>query len=104
MAAGQRILILTSKKSGTVGPHPKADCLPDGPDSCLYASFGVSATNGEPLHLLAPDGSVVTSTAIPKSLSADAGGATDETRCRVPDLVGEFVPCAPTPGGENRAR
>lgn len=100
---GQRILIMTSKSQGTVGPHPKADCLADGPDTCFYTSFGVSATNGEAIHVLAPDGSIVTSTATPKTLSADAGGSTNETQCRLPDLTGDFGKCAPTPGQANRA-
>jgi Lamin Tail Domain len=103
MDPGARIVILASKKNGTVGPHPKADCLPDGPDSCFYAAFGVSATTGEPLHLLAPDGSVITSTAMPKTLSADAGGSTTQTQCRLPDLTGDFTTCAPTPGQPNKA-
>jgi Lamin Tail Domain len=102
MDPGSRIVILASKKNGTVGPHPKADCLPDGPDTCFYAPFGVSATTGESLHLLAPDGSVITSTAMPKTLSADAGGATTQTQCRIPDLTGDFATCAPTPGQPNR--
>lgn len=97
-----RILILTDKKSGTVGPHPKASCLPDGPETCLYASFGVSGSDGESIHLLAPDGNVVWSTAIPKSPKADAG-AVIETDCRLPDMTGEFQKCAPTPGQPNRA-
>lgn len=100
---GQRILIMTSKSQGTVGPHPKADCLADGPDTCFYASFGVSATNGEAIHILAPDGAIVTSTTTPKTLSADAGGSTSETQCRLPDLTGDFGKCAPTPGQPNRA-
>jgi Lamin Tail Domain len=103
MAPGSRIVILTSKKNGTVGPHPKADCLPDGPDTCLYASFGVSATTGEALHLLGPDSSVITTTALPKTLSADAGGSTTQTQCRLPDLTGDFATCAPTPGQPNKA-
>jgi hypothetical protein len=103
MAPRGRIVIVASKKNGTVGPHPKADCLPNGPNTCFFASFGVSATTGEPLHLLAPDGSVVTSTALPRTLSADAGGSTLETQCRLPDLVGDFAPCAPTPGQANVA-
>lgn len=102
LGAGARFLIVASKKNGTVGPHPKADCLPEGPDSCYFATFGISATTGEALHFLAPDGSVVTSTAIPKSLSADAGGSTTQTMCRIPDLTGELTTCAPTPGQANQ--
>ena len=97
-----RILIVASKKNGTVGPHPKAECLVDGPDTCFYATFGLSATNGETVHFLAPNASVVTSTAIPKTLSADAGGNTSVSQCRVPDLTGDFASCAMTPGYPNR--
>jgi len=103
MDPGARIVILTSKKAGSVGPHSKAECLPDGPETCFFATFGVSATKGEVLHVLAPDNSVVTSTAIPKSASADAGGSTTETRCRIPDLTGDFTTCPPTPGQPNHA-
>ena len=103
VAPGQRILIMTSKNDGTVGPHPKSECLADGPDTCFYARFGVSATNGESIHILAPDGSIITSTATPKTLSADAGGSTTETQCRLPDLTGDFGKCTPTPGQPNRA-
>lgn len=101
--AGGRIVILTSKKGATVGPHPKQECLPDGPDTCFFATFGVSATSGEALHLLAPDGAVITTTAVPKTASADAGGSTKETVCRIPDVTGEFTKCSPTPGQANRA-
>lgn len=101
---GARLLVVASKKAGTVGPHPKAECLVDGPDTCFYASFGLSATSGETVHLLAPDASIVTSTAIPKSLSADAGGDTQASQCRVPDLTGDFSACAMTPGRPNLAR
>jgi hypothetical protein len=97
-----RIVIVVNKKNGTVGPHPQADCIPEGPDGCYFASFGVSATSGESLHLLAPDGSIITSTAMPKTLGADAGGAANQTQCRIPDLTGDFVACAPTPGEANR--
>ncbi|MBX3203707.1 MAG: lamin tail domain-containing protein [Labilithrix sp.] len=101
IAPGARIVIVTSRKTGGVGPHPKADCLPDGPDSCFYARFGISASSGEALHLLAPGGQVLVSTAIPKTLGADAGGNPSETQCRLPDVTGAFATCAPTPGRAN---
>ena len=77
---GARIVILTSRKDEPVGPHQKASCLPDGPETCFYAPLGVSATSGEALHFLAPDGTVVTTTAVPATLSADAGGSTSESQ------------------------
>ncbi|MDB4938447.1 MAG: hypothetical protein JWP87_5419 [Labilithrix sp.] len=103
MAAGDHIVILTSKKGALVGPHPKAECLPDGPETCFFATFGVSATAGEAIHLLAPDGSIVSSTSVPKSAGADAGGSTTESKCRLPDFTGELTSCALTPGQPNRA-
>ncbi len=99
-----RVVIVASKKSGAVGPHAKVECLPDGPESCYYATFGLSATTGETVHLLAPDTSIITSTPIPQSLSADAGGSTTGSQCRVPDLTGDFAPCPMTPGAPNRAQ
>ncbi len=99
---GGRIVILTSQ-DGTTGPHAKAECLPDGPETCLFASFGVSATAGEALHFLGPDGSVIATTTVPVTASADAGGSTAESQCRLPDITGEFTRCALTPGLPNRA-
>jgi hypothetical protein len=102
--AGGRVIIITSRaKEEAGGPYTRESCLPDGPDTCFYASFGVSATTGESLHFLAPDGTVISSTAIPMSLSADAGGSTSSSHCRLPDLTGEFATCALTPGQPNRA-
>jgi hypothetical protein len=104
IAPGAHVVILTSRaKEEPVGPYTRESCLPDGPDSCFYASFGVSATKGESLHFLAPDGSVINSTPIPMSLSADAGGSTSSSHCRLPDVTGEFASCALTPGQPNRA-
>jgi hypothetical protein len=104
MDPGARIVILTSKKKDEpVGPHVKEACLPDGPETCFFAAFGVSATSGEALHFLAPDGTVITTTAVPVTLSADAGGSTTESQCRLPDTTGDFTACALTPGQPNRA-
>lgn len=100
---GGRVLILTSRDDEPVGPHPKAECLPDGPDTCFYASFGVSATTGESIHFLGPDGRVIVTTSVPVSASLDAGGTTSESQCRLPDLTGDFARCALTPGLPNRA-
>lgn len=102
---GGRILIMTSKaEEDGVGPYTKEGCLPDGPDTCYWASFGVSATAGETLHFLAPDDSLIISTAIPMGVSAEAGASMSASQCRLPDLTGEFVPCALTPGQPNRGQ
>jgi hypothetical protein len=99
--ASGRLLVLTSKKDAPVGPHAKAECLANGPDTCLYASWGISASNGEAVHLLAKDGTVVTSTAYPRNLGIDADAG--QTACRLPDLTGELTTCTGTPGAVNAA-
>ena len=102
---GGRVLIMTSKsKEEAGGPYTKEYCLPDGPDTCYFASFGVSATVGETLHFLSPDDSAVISTAIPMGVSAEAGASTAVSQCRLPDVTGEFAPCATTPGQPNRGQ
>jgi hypothetical protein len=98
---GGRIVVLTSKKDQPVGPYDKAACLPEGPASCFYAGFGISATNGESTHFLAPDDTVISTTAYPRSVTIDP--ATNKTACRLPDLTGPFALCNPTPGGVNAA-
>jgi hypothetical protein len=102
---GGRVLIMTSKaKEDGVGPYTKEGCVPDGPDTCFWASFGVSATAGETLHFLAPDDAIVISTAIPMGVSAEAGASTTASQCRLPDITGEFTACALTPGQLNRGQ
>lgn len=100
--ASGRLLVMTSKKDAPVGPHAKAECLPDGPDTCLHATWGISASNGEAVHLLAKDGTtVISSTAYPRNLGIDADAG--QTACRLPDLTGEFTTCKGTPGAVNAA-
>jgi hypothetical protein len=102
---GARILIMTSKaKEDGVGPYTKEGCLPEGPETCFWASFGVSATAGETLHFLAPDDAIIMSTAIPMGVSAEAGASTTISQCRLPDVTGDFAPCAITPGQPNRGQ
>jgi hypothetical protein len=99
--AGGRILVLVSKKDQPVGPHTKAECLSNGPDTCFFATWGVSASSGEPVHFLAKDGSVISSTAYPRNLGIDP--AAGQTLCRLPDFTGEFATCRGTPGAANAA-
>lgn len=99
IASHARILILVGKEDLPVGPYPKSDCLANGPETCFFATFGISASNGEALHLLAPDGSVVTTTAYPRNLGIDP--AANRTACRLPEFSGEFASCAATPGAAN---
>lgn len=99
IAAGGKVLVLTSKKDQPVGPHPKAECLANGPDTCFYAGWGLSSANGEQVHLLGKDGAVIASTAYPRNVGVDADAG--QTACRLPDMTGEFATCKGTPGAAN---
>lgn len=96
----ERLLVLVSMPEGSApGPYPKEACLAATDSTCLHATFGVSAAEGESVYLLAPSGTVVGTTAYPASLSIDA--ASGRTACRIPDLTGEFAACAATPKAAN---
>ncbi len=93
-----KVLIVLDKEGAAVGPHPAPECLEGRSTSCLFASFAISAERAEAVHILAPDGRVVTSVAYPRTLTEDSEG---RTVCRLPDLVGEFTVCTKTPGASN---
>src|SRR5690606_36488073 len=92
LAPGAHIVILVKQPPGSsVGPHPRAECLDPGPETCFWATFGVVASTGEALHLLAPDGAVLSSTPYPSAITpSDEIG---QTVCRLPDLVGDLTTC-----------
>jgi hypothetical protein len=96
---GRVVIVLSKAKGSTVGPHDKADCLPNGPASCFFATFGVSAANAESVHFLAPNDALIATTAYPTGVAIDP--QTDKTACRIPDLTGPFASCSPTPGSVN---
>lgn len=98
--AGGYILVLVSKKDLPPGPYTKDLCLPNGPESCFYATFGVSASTGETVHFLAPNNTVITKAAYPTTVAPDP---LTQSACRVPDLTGEFAVCPQTPGAANAA-
>lgn len=99
IAAGGYALVVLSKKDLPVGPYAKEACVSGAAIGCFYAGFGVSATSGESVHLLAPDNSVISSVAYPKALPVPSTG--NKTACRNPDKTGEFVVCTGTPGAQN---
>lgn len=99
VAAGGYVLVVLSKKDLPVGPYAKEACVSGAATGCFYAGFGVSATSGESVHLLAPDNSVITSVAYPKALPVPSTG--NKTACRNPDKTGDFVVCTGTPGAAN---
>lgn len=105
LAAGAYLLVVTNKKkTDPVGPHPKESCVPGAQSICFYATFGISAADGESLYVLTKDNAVVANAQYPAS-PADAGadaGASGKSVCRKPDKTGELASCDPTPGAANK--
>ena len=105
LAAGAYLLVVTNKKkTDPVGPHPKESCVPGAQSICFYATFGISAADGESLYVLTKDNAVIANAQYPAS-PADAGadaGASGKSVCRKPDKTGELASCDPTPGAANK--
>lgn len=98
LGAGDRLLLVAEQDPvASVGPHDI--CLTTGgPSSCYYATWGISAANGEKLYLLGPDDAVAGEAAYPMN-GAPAGSSWG----RLPDGTGDFQVTALTPGAVNQA-
>lgn len=98
LGAGKYLLLVAEQDAAAgVGPHDA--CLPDGgPTSCFYASWGISASNGEKLFLLSPDDEIVSEVEYPMDAVPDGS-----TWGRLPDGTGNFAENAATPGEPNEA-
>ncbi len=96
IAAGERLLIVGEQDPADgVGPH--GDCL-SGPDTCYWAPWAISASNGEKVYFLAPDDEVIHDKKYP------ADGAKDGNSWgRLPDGTGDFQETLGTPGAVNVA-
>ncbi len=100
LAAGAYLLVVTNKKkTDPIGPHPKESCVPNAQSICFYATFGISAADGESLHVLTKDNAVVATAQYPAT-SAEAGAG--KSVCRKPDKTGELAQCDATPGAANK--
>jgi hypothetical protein len=92
---GEHLVILCGQSAGDgVGPHDK--CGSGGPDTCFYATWSVSAKNGEKVFLLSPDDAALAEAEYPKDAAA-----TGNTWGRFPDVTGDFTETASTPGAPN---
>lgn len=98
LAAGEFLLVVGDQLPED-GPGPHTACLADGgPSSCFYATWKVSASRGETVFLISPDGEVLTELTYPSEATV-AG----QTWGRLPDFTGEPTATAPTPGAANAA-
>lgn len=95
LAAGQYVVILADQADAGSGPQMR--CLSDGgPMTCFHASFGISASRGEVVHLVAPNDGVSESVLYP--MNAVPSG---ESWGRRPNGTGPFARNRLTPGGPN---
>jgi hypothetical protein len=95
---GGYLLVVGNQPAGDgVGPH--VDCLADGgPTTCFYATWKVSSSSGETVHLVDADDAPIDEVHYP----ADAVPS-GETWGRLPDGTGIFAANLPTPGAPNQA-
>ncbi|XYH97858.1 lamin tail domain-containing protein [Sorangium sp. So ce1128] len=97
LAPGEYLLVL-GDQAVEVGPGPHTTCLADGPSSCFYATWKVSASRGETVFLISPNDQVLDQLEYPIEAAADG-----QTWGRLPDLTGQGGVTAPTPGAANAA-
>ncbi|MBL8678819.1 MAG: lamin tail domain-containing protein [Myxococcales bacterium] len=92
---GQYVVVLVDQSDAGAGPQMR--CLSDGgPMTCFHGTFGISATRGENVHLVAP--SDLVSETVNYPMSAAAAG---ESWGRIPNGTGAFARNRLTPGAAN---
>lgn len=98
LGAGELLLLVLEQDAVSgVGPHDV--CLTTGgPSTCYYGTWGISASKGEVLHLLAPDDTLVGEAEYPMN-----GAPVGSSYGRLPDGTGDFQLTAQTPGEPNEA-
>jgi hypothetical protein len=90
--------ILVGNKDADAGVGPGTDCIQGGPSTCFYATWKVSAKNGESLFVLDANDQVIGEAKYPANAVPDG-----QTWGRLPDFTGDFAANAPTPGAPNAA-
>jgi hypothetical protein len=93
---GEYVLVVGNEPADA-GTGPHMTCLKSGgPTTCYYATWKVSASNGETVHLIDPANKPVDEELYP--MNAVPSG---QTWGRLPDKTGAFAPNKPTPGVAN---
>ncbi|MDI1450612.1 lamin tail domain-containing protein [Polyangium sp. 6x1] len=95
LSPGAYLVIVAGVDAPEAGPQ--SNCLSEGgPATCYQAGFGISAKNGDKIFFLSPSDAIVEEAAYPPDAVADG-----ETYGRVPNGIGDFEACEPTPGEAN---
>lgn len=97
LVPGEYLLIVANLKSAN--PGPQGDCLMSGgPPTCYQATWGISGSNGDEIFLLSTTDQVVDAAPYPVNAVLDG-----QSYCRLPNGIGDFKACKPTPGELNSA-
>ncbi len=92
-------VLVIGNQDADAGAGPHSMCLANGgPATCFYASWKVSASNGENVHFVDANDQIVNEALYP--MNAVPSG---QTWGRLPDKTGSFAPNKPTPGAANEA-
>lgn len=89
-------LIVLGDQLAEAGPGPHTACLPEGPSTCYYATWKVSATRGETVFLISQSNEVLARMDYPAEAAPDG-----QSWGRIPDLTGTPTATVPTPGAAN---
>lgn len=96
LAPAAYLLLVVDQSDAGTGPQMR--CVTSGgPATCFHGSFGISASNGESVHLIDPSGRVIESANYPMNAAM-----TGESWGRLPNGVGAFARNRLTPGEANR--
>jgi hypothetical protein len=90
--------ILVVGNYGDAGTTVTSGCLDGGGGPCVQGTWGISASRGETVFLVTPDGRIVEQA----TYGADAVPS-GQSYGRLPNGTGAFAANAPTPGSENHA-
>lgn len=91
---GEYLVVLADQMDPDPGPHDV--CIP-GVTSCFYATWRVSAADGEVIRLIGADDAEVAQLLYPANATVDA----TTSWSRLPDMTGAADVGAPTPGAAN---
>lgn len=96
IASGGYLVAVQGSMPGTI--QTGADC--DAGDPCFHTDFGLSASAGDVIYVMGPEGDDTVYLTQPHP----AGAVPDmQSYCRLPNGTGDFTACAPTPGEANAA-
>lgn len=97
LVPGEYLLVVANVNNAN--PGPQGDCLASGgPQTCYQAGWGISGSNGDQIFLLSAADEIVDTVPYPANAVLDG-----QSYCRLPNGIGDFKACTPTPAELNAA-